>query len=87
MNGMNNTQLYMVIGLPTFAFLMNILAGIVQNNATGARISSLETSMNARFNSLETRFGGLETRFETLTGKVIDFDNRLTRVEAILERH
>jgi hypothetical protein len=36
--------------------------------------------MNARFNSLEARF-------ETLTGKVIEVDDRLKRVEAILERH
>jgi hypothetical protein len=45
-----------------------------------ARITSLEASVNARFTSLEPRF-------DTLTGKVIEIDNRLTRVEAILERH
>lgn len=43
--------------------------------------------MNNRFNSTENRFLSLEARFETLTGKVIEIGNRLTRVEAILERH
>jgi hypothetical protein len=83
----NDTQLYLAIGLPVFAVMMNILAGILQHNATGARFTSLETNMNARFTSLENRFMSLEARFETLTGKVIEIDNRLTRVEAILERH
>jgi hypothetical protein len=32
-------------------------------------------------------FTNLEARFDTLTGKVIEIDNRLTRVGAILERH
>ena len=32
------------------------------------------------------RFTSLEGRFDTLTGKVIEIDNRLTRVETLLER-
>ena len=43
--------------------------------------------MNDRFNALENRFLSLEARFGTLTGKVIEVGNRLTRVEAILDRH
>lgn len=52
--------------------------------------------MDARFSSLETRFSNLETRFDarfkdfevkfdTLIGKVIDHDNRVTRIEAKLD--
>ncbi len=41
--------------------------------------------MNSRFASVESnpnaRFTGFETRFDTLTDKVVDIDNRLTRVE------
>ena len=37
--------------------------------------------------SLENRFTSMEARFETLIGKVVEIHNRLTRVEAILERH
>jgi hypothetical protein len=37
--------------------------------------------------SIDNRFTNLDLRFDTLTGKVVDIDNQLTRVEAILERH
>jgi hypothetical protein len=75
---MTDVQLYFAIGLPVFAFLINIALGVVQTtslqNNTNARFTSLENTMNARFTSLETRL-------DTLTGKVVEIDNRLTRVE------
>ena len=90
----NDTQLYLAIGLPVFAVMINILTGVLQHSATGARFTSidsrftnLESNMNGRFNALENRFLSLEARFDTLTGKVVEVDNRLTRVEAILDRH
>jgi hypothetical protein len=93
---MTDVQLYFAIGLPVFAFLLNIALGVIQTNSLQARITSVETSMagrftslesytNARFTSLESnmnvRFTSLESRFDTLTGKVVEIDNRLTRVE------
>jgi hypothetical protein len=95
---MTDAQWYFAIGVPVFAVMVGIVAGILQMNSIGgrftsmeARFTSFEASMNARFTSLETsvnaRFTGLEARFDTLTGKVIEIDNRLTRVEAILDRH
>lgn len=82
---MTDVQLYLAIGLPVFAFLVNIALGVIQTNSLQARITSLETSTNARFSSVESnmnaRFSSLETRFDTLTDKVVDIDNRLTRVE------
>jgi hypothetical protein len=83
----NDTQLYLAIGLPVFAVMINILTGVMQHGATNSRLTSLETNMNGRFTSLENRFLSLEARFDTLTGKVVEVDNRLTRVEAILDRH
>ncbi len=91
---MNDTQLYLAIGLQVFAVMINILTGVLQHSATTARFTSidsrftnLESNMNGRFNALENRFLSLEARFDTLTGKVIEIGNRLTRVEAILDRH
>ena len=82
---MTDVQLYLAIGLPVFAFLLNIALGVIQTNSLQARITSVETNMHARFASIESnlnaRFAGLETRFDTLTDKVVDIDNRLTRVE------
>ncbi|MDE3197130.1 MAG: hypothetical protein KGN84_12335 [Acidobacteriota bacterium] len=84
-------QLHLAIGLPVFAMVMSSIGGSLQFNALGARLTSLESTINARITSLDTkinfRLSGLEARFETLIGKVIGIDNRLTRVEAILERH
>jgi hypothetical protein len=95
---MTDVQLYFAIGVPVFAVMVGIVAGILQMNSIGgrftsmeARFTSFEASMSARLTSLESsvnaRFTSLEARFDTLTGKVIEIDNRLTRVEAILERH
>lgn len=93
---MTDVQLYLAIGLPVFAFLLNIALGVIQTSSLQARITSVETGMNSRFASVEAnvnarftsleanmnaRFTSLETRFDTLTDKVVDIDNRLTRVE------
>jgi hypothetical protein len=93
---MTDLQLYLAIGLPVFAILMNIAVTGIQVTTINARITSLETAVNnringlesafgSRFNTLEMRFTGLETRFDTLIGKVIEIDTRLTRVEERLE--
>jgi hypothetical protein len=75
--GMNDSQLYLAAGLPVFAVLMNIIAGVVQHGALMARFSSIDnrfTNIDNRFTSVEGRFVGLDARFETLTGKVIEID-------------
>jgi chaperonin cofactor prefoldin len=51
-----------------------------------ARFTSLESNINARFSSVDARLNSLENRFETLTGKVVEMDNRLTRVKERLSR-
>lgn len=95
---MTDVQLYVAIGVPVFAIIMAVVGGMFQFAALSARITSFESNINARFNSLESnvnsrfnslenRFTIVEARFETLIGKVVEIDNRLTRVEAILERH
>jgi len=42
------------------------------------------SAVNARFNSVDARFNNLDVKFDTLTGNVIDVDNRVTRIEAKL---
>ena len=95
--GVADTQLYLAIGLPILAVLLGFTANMIQVSSLNSRFSSLEAQMNSRFSSLENQFNGrftsvenrlasIDARFDTLTGKVIEIDNRLTRVEAILER-
>jgi hypothetical protein len=76
---MTDTQLYLAVGLPVFAIVISMLANMSQMNI-------MNTNLNARFSSLDARFGSLDARFETLTGKVGEIGNRLTRLEAIIER-
>ena len=86
---MTNAQLYLTIGIPTFA----ILIGILVNQA---QISSLGNSMNSRFQGLEGRIQSLENRItaleqkidakiDLLIGKILGLDNRLTRLEERLK--
>ncbi|MBV9769244.1 MAG: hypothetical protein JOZ32_06715 [Bryobacterales bacterium] len=72
---MTDIQLYFAVGIPTFAVLIGILMNVVHHS-----------SVNARFNSVDARFNSLKTRFDTLLDKVIDLDNRVTRIEAKLDR-
>lgn len=82
---MTDTQPWIAIGVPVSAVIMTFLG-----NMQHARISGLENSISARITALETRvnsgFASLGTRFGTLTGKVLEIDTRLTRVEERLER-
>jgi hypothetical protein len=64
-------QLDPAIRIRAFAILIRILTNVVHHNST-----------NARFNSVETRIGNLDVKFDTLIGKVINVDNRVTRIEA-----
>lgn len=82
-----DTQLFLAIGLPVFAILLNIAAGIVQHNSSQGRFTSIENRLTGLESTMNARFTSLEARFETLTGKVIEIDNRLTRLETLLERH
>jgi hypothetical protein len=87
---MNDTQLYLAIGVPVFAVLMGFMGSVMQVNTINARITSLEAAFNSRIagfeSSINNRFSRLESRFETLIGKVIEMDTRLTRVAERLER-
>ena len=74
---MTDVQLYLAIGMPTIAVLAGILLNVVHHSSTNARFNSLEARIDARFNSLEVKF-------DTLTGTVVDLDNRVTRIEAKL---
>ncbi len=81
---MTDVQLYLAIGIPTFAVLIGILMNVVHHNSVNARFNSIETRFDARLNSIDDRFNRLEVKFDTLISKVIELDNRVTRIEAKL---
>jgi hypothetical protein len=90
---MTNTQLYLVIGIPSLLSLVGILlnTALYVNFSTtmnarmtsfetsmNARMAALETSMNARMASLETRMSNLENTFTTRFDLLM---GRLTDIE------
>lgn len=81
---MIDVQLYLAIGIPTFAVLVGILTNVVHHSSTNARFNSVETHISNMETRVDARFNNLEVKFDTLTGKVIDVDNRVTRIEAKL---
>ena len=76
---MTDQQLYLSIGLPSLLVLVGILVNVGYFVSINSRIQALETRLDGRINSLETKF-------DLLIGKVVELDNRLTRIEEKL-RH
>jgi hypothetical protein len=61
--------------------LAGILTNVVQLSAVNARFNGLETRISNLEMRMDARFNNLEVKFDILTSKVIDLDNRLTRIE------
>ena len=82
---MTDTQLYLAIGLPTFALLL----GVMFNGALFLALNSRMSAIDSRLSTLDNRMAALESkfdvRFDMLLSKVVDVDNRLTRVEERLD--
>lgn len=79
---MTDTQILTVV-LATVPTMIVVLVGILVNNA---RLSDLRQDFSGRLANVEARLTALEakfdTRFDLLLSKVVDLDNRLTRIEA-----
>ncbi len=61
---------------------------IARFSGQDARFSSIDASFNsieASFNSVDARFNNLAIAPDTLIGKIVELDNRVTRMEAKLE--
>jgi hypothetical protein len=75
---MTEQQLYLSIGIPSLVAILGILINVSYFVVINARIQALE-------NRLDTRIGSMEQKFEILTGKVIEMDNRIIRLEERLK--
>jgi septal ring factor EnvC (AmiA/AmiB activator) len=95
---MSDTQL-LTIALATVPTVIVVMIGILLNNSRlsdlrqdvlgrmadfRAEMERRFAEMDRRFAAVERRLDSVETKIDLLTGKVIEFDNRLTRVEAHL---
>jgi hypothetical protein len=70
-----------VLAINEIIALASLAAALI---AIGTNVGSyihLCSTMNSRFDSVDRKFESVERRVDTLLGKVIEIDNRLTRVE------
>jgi hypothetical protein len=73
----------LILALANVPAIITVLIGILITNGRlndlSSRLASMETRVESRLASLEKKFAA---RFDLLLSKVIDLDNRLTRIEA-----
>jgi hypothetical protein len=72
-SAMSDAQV-LALALSNVPTILAVLIGILVNNS---RLSDLR-------NDVDRRLASVETKIDLLTGKVIEIDNRMTRVEAHL---
>lgn len=75
---MDHNQI-LILALSNVPTIITVLIGILINNARITDLNSRMTSMENRLTNLENKF---DTRFDLLLSKVVEIDNRLTRIEA-----
>jgi hypothetical protein len=93
-------ELYLSVGIPIIGILIAILVNVTWFSFLSNRLQKVETRLDGRIDRLEDRIDRFEVKFESrmdrlesaiiskmdiLTGKVIEIDNRLTRVEEQLK--
>jgi len=79
---MTDQQLYLAIGIPAVIAILGILVNVGYFVALNARVASLENRLDSRINTMEQKF---DMKFDLLTGKVIELDNRIIRLEERLK--
>ena len=72
----------LVLALANVPTIITVLIGILINNGRFADMGARMMGLESRLTNLEHKF---DTRFDLLLSKVVDVDNRLTRIEA--QRH
>jgi hypothetical protein len=86
---MTDTQLYLALGLPIVAILTSLTISMLQvsgirGDMRGMRAEFREDSHGLRADFRE-EMRAVRADLNTLTGKVVEIDNRLTRIEERLE--
>jgi hypothetical protein len=86
---MTDQQLYLAIGVPAMIAIVGILVNVGYFVALNARVASLESRLDSRIDRVEQGIHTMEQKFDMkfdlLTGKVIELDNRIIRIEERLK--
>ena len=75
---MSDTQLYLALGLPIIAILTSLPISMLQ-------VSGIRGDMRGLRADFREDMRAMRADLNTLTGKVVEIDNRLTRIEERLE--
>lgn len=89
---MSDMQFFVSVAVMPVTTIIIVLIGVLLNNSNMnnrindvmAHMRDFRAEMDRRFAVIERRLDSVEAKIDLLTGKVIEFDNRLTRVEAHL---
>jgi len=80
---MTDTQLYLAIGLPIIAVLTSLIISLVHVSGIREDMRAMRTEFREELREFRTEIrgeiGSLRADLNTLTGKVIEIDNRLER--------
>jgi len=75
---MTDTQLYIGLGIPCLAIMTSLIVSLIQ-------VSGIREDMRQMRAEFHDDNRALRRDMADLTGKVIEIDNRLTRIEERLE--
>jgi len=82
---MTDTQRYLAVGLPIIAILTSLTVSILQISAIRAEVARIHDDMRGLRADFREDMRAMRADLNTLTGKVVEIDNRLTRIEERLE--
>ena len=86
---MTNVQLYLAIGVPILAILASMTVSLVQISGIREDMRGMRADFREDMRALRAEFReeirAIRADITALTGKVIEMDNRLTRIEERLE--
>ena len=86
---MTDVQLYLAIGVPIIAILASLTLSLIQISGIRDDMRAFRTEIREDGRTLRAEIRqdmrGLRADLTMLTGKVIEIDNRLTRIEERLE--
>ena len=87
---MTNVQLYLALGIP---FLSLVVAMVISNSRINDMRDLLRAEMQGEFKAIRTELAEqrrildrLVVSIDMLTGKVVEIDNRLSRLEERMDR-
>jgi hypothetical protein len=86
---MTNTQLHLALGVPIIAVITSLMISLIQISGIRDDMRGMRSDFRQDLHGIRSEFHedlhSLRSDVRVLTGKVVEIDNRLTRIEERLE--